>query len=97
MHKFIRRFLIHVLPSGFHRIRHYGWMANPKRVKKLARARELLQVEHTAQADATPAEDATTPASPWVCPTCSAPMIVMGILDPYHSPRAPPGKIGHDR
>jgi len=94
--EFIRRFLIHVLPSGFHRIRHYGWMANPTRVKKLAQARELLQVEHTAQADATPVEDATTPASPWVCPTCAAPMIVMGILDPCHSPRAPP-ESRHDQ
>ena len=88
--EFIRRFLIHVLPSGFHRIRHYGWMANPTRVKKLAQARDLLQVESTAPADEASAEDSTTPASPWVCPTCATPMIVMGILDPCHPPRAPP-------
>ena len=91
MHKFIRRFLIHVLPQGFHRIRHYGWMANPTRVHKLAQARDLLQVEHTVPADEAAAKDSTTPAGPWVCPTCAAPMIVIGILDPCDAARAPPG------
>jgi len=95
--EFIRRFLIHVLPHGFHRIRHYGWMANPTRVQKLAQVRDLLQVESTAQADEASAEDTSTPASPWVCPTCAAPMIVMGILDPCHTPRAPPQAIGYER
>jgi Putative transposase/Transposase zinc-binding domain len=89
--EFIRRFLIHVLPPGFHRIRHYGWMANPTRVQKLAQARELLQVDDTVQADVAPAENMAAPASPWVCPTCATPMIVIGILDPCHAARAPPG------
>src|SRR5947209_9321216 len=40
--EFIRRFLIHVLPGGFHRIRHYGLFANSKRVENITRARELL-------------------------------------------------------
>ena len=40
--EFIRRFLLHVLPSGFHRIRHYGLIANTTRKDNLARARELL-------------------------------------------------------
>jgi len=40
--EFMRRFLLHVLPSGFHRIRHYGLLANATRVANLARARELL-------------------------------------------------------
>jgi hypothetical protein len=43
-HEFIRRFLIHVLPSGFHRIRHYGLFANGCRAANIARARELLNV-----------------------------------------------------
>jgi hypothetical protein len=43
-HEFIRRFLIHVLPSGFHRIRHYGLFANGSRADNIARARELLNV-----------------------------------------------------
>ncbi|MDH3993652.1 MAG: IS91 family transposase [Gammaproteobacteria bacterium] len=93
--EFIRRFLFHVLPRGFHRIRHYGWMANSTRVQKLVLARDLLQVNHTEQADEAPGDDVTTPASPWVCPTCDAPMIVVGILDPCHTPRAPPQQIGH--
>ena len=42
--EFIRRFLIHVLPSGFHHIRHYGLFANTTRNKNIARARELLAV-----------------------------------------------------
>jgi hypothetical protein len=41
-HEFIRRFLMHVLPKGFHRIRHYGLLANGNRVRLIARARELL-------------------------------------------------------
>ena len=42
--EFIRRFLIHVLPSGFHRIRHYGLFASSRRVENIARARQLLAV-----------------------------------------------------
>src|SRR5229473_2077685 len=41
-HEFIRRFLIHVLPAGFHRIRYYGLLASGKRAENIARARELL-------------------------------------------------------
>ena len=41
-HEFIRRFLMHVLPKGFHRIRHYGLFANGNRTANIARARELL-------------------------------------------------------
>ena len=43
-HEFIRRFLLHVLPKGFHRIRHYGLFANANRAANIARARELLAV-----------------------------------------------------
>jgi hypothetical protein len=42
--EFIRRFLIHVLPDGFHRIRHYGLFANGRRAENIARARQLLNV-----------------------------------------------------
>jgi len=42
--EFMRRFLLHVLPSGFHRIRHYGLLANCRRSANLALARQLLQV-----------------------------------------------------
>jgi hypothetical protein len=88
--EFIRRFLIHVLPRGFHRIRHYGWMANANRVEKLTQVRELLQVKPTIEVDDAPADCASLPASPWICPTCATPMIVIGILERGHRPRAPP-------
>ena len=51
--EFIRRFLLHVLPSGFHRIRHYGLLANAGRREHLAQARELLQVPLAVKATST--------------------------------------------
>jgi len=88
--EFIRRFLIHVLPRGFHRIRHYGWMANANRVDRLAQARELLRVKPAeGSGDASEGHQAEAD-SPWVCPTCAAPMIIIGIVERGHKPRAPP-------
>ena len=92
--EFIRRFLIHVLPHGFHRIRHYGWMANPMRRQQLLLAREVLHLDEAAGTENNRAACTATPASPWVCPTCSSPMIVIATLDPCHIPRAPPREIG---
>ena len=71
--EFIRRFLIHVLPTGFHRIRHYGLFANHTRVKYVQRLRQLLSEDAV---DTTPATDgvddqpvtSTTPARPAVHP-----------------------------
>ena len=54
-HEFIRRFLLHVLPKGFHRIRHYGLLANGQRKANLAKARELLRVKTIAPVDDDPA------------------------------------------
>ncbi len=88
--EFIRRFLIHVLPRGFHRIRHYGWIANARRVEKLALARELLQVEPAREAEIEPAEKEATLSSPWICPTCASPMIIIEIFERGFVPRAPP-------
>ncbi len=87
--EFIRRFLIHVLPSGFHRIRHYGWMANANRVKQLVQARELLEVEPIT-ADDGPEEHQVERISPWMCPSCATPMIIIAVLERSHAPRAPP-------
>ncbi len=53
-HEFIRRFLLHVLPDGFHRIRHYGFLAKADRGEKLARVRELLHVASKPQEKADP-------------------------------------------
>jgi len=88
--EFIRRFLIHVLPSGFHRIRHYGLFANPVRAIQLTRVRQLL-ANHTTQSDApaTQTADDQPPASTYTCPTCGAPMIIIETFA-RPNPRAPP-------
>jgi hypothetical protein len=88
--EFIRRFLIHVLPQGFHRIRHYGLFANGGRTRNLARARELLCVPIT-QREPDPAADADEPPMlSYPCPSCGGPMIIIETLEPGHPPRAPP-------
>jgi rubrerythrin len=87
--EFMRRFLLHVLPSGFHRIRHYGLLANAGRREHLARARELLHVVTAAQPqppDATVAD--VQPA--FVCPHCGAAMIIIEIFSRGQPIRAPP-------
>src|ERR1700737_2358345 len=75
--EFIRRFLIHVLPNGFHRIRHYGLLASATRADNIARARRLLDAS-TAQSS--PA-DATTSSEPkplsHPCPCCGGRMIII--------------------
>jgi hypothetical protein len=93
--EFIRRFLLHVLPTGFHRIRHYGLFANGGRAENLARARELLgQPPPQAQSEAVAETDQPSVlAQP--CPCCGGLMIVIETFEPghtprHHSPRAPP-------
>jgi hypothetical protein len=78
-HEFIRRFLIHVLPKGFHRIRHYGLFANGNRAANIARARELLGAappvfEPEEQNAAAPDEPRVLPCP---CPRCGGRMIVI--------------------
>jgi hypothetical protein len=90
--EFLRRFLLHVLPRGFHRIRHYGLLANAHREDNLARARELLACPPPPQAtdEDREASQSTTPHTPYVCPVCGAPMIVIDTFARGHLPRAPP-------
>ena len=85
--EFIRRFLIHVLPCGFHRIRHYGLFANAKRVANVNHARALLGVV-LSQPPAPTARD--VPTSTFICRVCAAPMIIIETLPRRHPPRAPP-------
>ena len=66
-HEFIRRFLIHVLPKGLHRIRHYGLLAGPARAGNLARMRELLAVPASAAAKA---ETHVPDPAEQPCPCC---------------------------
>jgi len=92
--EFMRRFLLHVLPSGFHRIRHYGLIANTGRRENLARARELLNVVPIVSAE--PNADASAePVQPtFVCPDCGAAMIVIETLARKYLIRAPPQQQG---
>jgi len=86
--EFMRRFLLHVLPGGFHRIRHYGLIANSGRRENLARARELLNVAPVASKETDAQHEAVTPT--FVCRVCGAAMIVTGILACAPHIRAPP-------
>lgn len=92
--EFIRRFLIHVLPSGFHRIRHYGLFANGRRADNLARARELLDLPPPQDQSEATTEADQPPSLPQPCPNCGGPMIVIETFDPGHAPRAPPPRSG---
>ena len=94
-HEFIRRFLIHVLPKGLHRIRHYGLFANGKnRAANIARARQLLAVpQSTAQHNIDPAAESEQPRSlPKPCPCCGGRMIIIETFargcQPKHAPPA---------
>jgi Putative transposase/Transposase zinc-binding domain len=89
--EFMRRFLLHLLPSGFHRIRHYGLLANPTRKKNIDAARVLLQ----APAPAAPLEPDTHNAngsrSPtFLCRHCGAPMLIIETFARAPHIRGPP-------
>jgi hypothetical protein len=86
--EFIRRFLLHVLPTGFHRIRHYGLLANAGRKDNLAMARQLLnQPAPVPEPDPSPA---TTLSPTFVCRHCGAPMIIIEVLPRPRHIRPPP-------
>jgi hypothetical protein len=90
--EFIRRFLTHVLPSGFHRIRHYGLFANGGRAENLARARHLLAMPafDGAAGDSQTVDPEEPPSSAYPCPSCGGPMIVIETFERGNQPRAPP-------
>ena len=95
----IRRFLIHVLPDGFHRIRHYGLFANANRANNIALVRRLLAVP-----DPTPSSRASDHAEngrrdeDWnACPCCGGRMIIVEAFNPGCQPRFwPVPSIGLD-
>jgi hypothetical protein len=77
-HEFIRRFLMHVLPKGFHRIRHYGLFANGNRADNIARARELLNVPPLVkEADEEEAAADDLRVLPCPCPRCGCRLIII--------------------
>jgi hypothetical protein len=90
--EFIRRFLLHILPKGFHRIRHYGLLASAGRKANIARARQLLAVPQP-RAEAREPNDTTTAAPPdWrpPCPCCGGRMIIVETFERGGHARAPP-------
>jgi len=97
--EFMRRFLLHVLPPGFHRIRHYGLLASATRRHHLARARELLALSAPplialpATADEATGQDAGEPVAR-LCPCCGGPMIIIETFQRGYTPRAPPSPLG---
>ena len=84
--EFIRRFLLHVLPKGFHRIRHYGLLASAGRKANLARARDLLAVLPPTETGTAERPSAWRPA----CPCCGGRMIIIAAIPSPAQPRAPP-------
>ena len=87
--EFIRRFLLHNLPRGFHRIRHYGLLAGATRKAHLEQARRLLAVAPPAKPD-TPVEPPDTRPP---CPCCGGYMIIIEAFERRYQPRAPPSVV----
>jgi hypothetical protein len=91
--EFIRRFLIHVLPRGFHRIRHYGLLAGSARKDCLAKARDVLGVAPAPdEPQAAEASDLRPP-----CPCCGGTMVIIETFAPWCQPRAPPAARASNR
>jgi hypothetical protein len=84
--EFIRRFLLHTLPRGFHRIRHYGLLASSARQDCLTQARDMLGVAPTT--DEPPTAETLDPRPP--CPCCGGTMVIIETFAPWCQPRAPP-------
>jgi Putative transposase/Transposase zinc-binding domain len=101
-HEFIRRFLIHVLPAGFHRIRYYGLLASPSRAANVARARELLAMPLLPLDARKPAS--IDPSQPQInqhpCPCCGGLMLIIERFErgatPRYRPSAPTPAIRID-
>jgi predicted Zn-ribbon and HTH transcriptional regulator len=89
--EFIRRFLIHVLPDGFHRIRHYGFLASAGRKAAIAKIRTALTTE-TAKEDDPPSAEIVPLTLRELCPACGGPMRIIEIFRRGQKPRsrAPP-------
>jgi hypothetical protein len=91
--EFIRRFLIHVLPDRFHRIRHYGLLASSRRKTHIAKIRYLLGVQPPEPTDA-PVAEVIPLTLRERCPDCGGQMRIVEIFRRGHKPqsRAPPRK-----
>ena len=85
--EFIRRFLMHVLPAGFHRIRHYGLFANDKREGSIARARVLLEASSQNHRRGNQADNDNDAHA---CPHCGGRMIIIETFERGQTPRHRP-------
>jgi len=95
--EFIRRFLLHVLPKGFHRIRHYGLLASAGCKANIARAKQLMaapmaEVDPAAVHDTADPEVTTDHRPP--CPCCGGRMIIVEVFGRGGAPRGPPSGAG---
>ena len=80
--EFLRRFVQHVVPKGFVKIRHYGLLANSQRQARLALCRRLLLAATVAAALPEPETVTLEPAQPRCCPNCGGKRLVYGELAP---------------
>jgi Putative transposase/Transposase zinc-binding domain len=86
--EFIRRFLIHVLPDGFHRIRHYGLFANANRAGNIALARQLLGMPAAPSSSESDGAEAGDADEDWnTCPCCGGRMVIVETFEPGCQPR----------
>ena len=93
-HEFIRRFLLHTLPDGFHRIRHYGFLANGHRAAKLDLCRRLLAKPQQDELEPDAKSAAAEPlAAAHRCPCCGGQMITLAI---WRCGQAPPSPFWND-
>jgi hypothetical protein len=103
--EFLRRFLLHVLPPGFVRIRHFGFLAHRRRARLLPLCFQLLQsatdspqAQPPTPGDSEVLSATPPPTSPWTCPQCGGPMIILERLSAaqiaLRSPPLPPARNG---
>jgi hypothetical protein len=93
--EFIRRFLLHILPKGLHRIRHYGLLASAGCKANIVRARELIAAPVLSGETPTKHNNPDQTAGTAIdhrppCPCCGGRMIIVEIFEPSGSPRGPP-------
>jgi Putative transposase len=88
--EFIRRFFIHVLPKGFHRIRHHGLLASGNRAETIARARELLGLATPVAEEAVEIDPAVAQVLAQPCPCCGGRMFIIETFEAGCQPRHPP-------
>jgi len=91
--EFIRRFLLHTVPDGFHRIRHYGFLANGQRAARLAACRMMLAAQ-VPEAGGRAEPMAKIAPAPRPCPCCGRPMITIAVW--YHGQAPPRGPFWND-